>query len=156
MLSRTGRHLVRALGSLAAAPPGTYRGVAELAREVGAPPNYLSKLLQGLTRSGLVLSKKGAGGGFALGRPAERITLLEALDPLEDFGRWNGCILGQPECSDRSACAVHASWQSVRDGYLRLLQRTTLADVAVPGRREGTPRAHSRRGRKVSADRRDV
>lgn len=139
MLSRTARHLVRALGSLAVMPPGTYRGVTELAAEVGAPPNYLSKLLQGLTRSGLVLSRKGAGGGFALGRSAERITLLEALDPLEGFDRWKGCLLGEPECSDRTACAVHASWKAVREEYLVLLGKTTLADVSGGGRRKAPP-----------------
>lgn len=135
MVSRTGIHVLRALVFLAGRPPGTYSGVAVLAEAVGAPPNYLGKLLQGLTRQDVVRSRKGAGGGFALGQPAERISLAAALEPIENFDRWQGCLLGRPHCSDRDACPVHAAWAPVRDQYLEFLRTTSLAQLAEnPGR----------------------
>jgi Rrf2 family protein len=131
MVSRTGLHALRALAVLASLPPGTFRGTAALAAEVGAPGNYLGKLLQGLARNGMILSRKGAGGGFALGKPAREVSLFEALDPLEGFERWAGCFLGHAECSERVACPLHASWGPVRDRYLDFLRRTTLADIVA-------------------------
>ena len=54
MLSRTAIHAVRALSHLAGLPAGTFAGSAVLAERIGAPANYLGKLLQGLAARGLV------------------------------------------------------------------------------------------------------
>ena len=57
--------------------------------------------------------------------------LLEALDPsLLD----PDCLLGNPSCSDHTACAVHERWKRVREPVLCFFQETTLADVV-----EGAP-----------------
>lgn len=51
MITRTGLHAVRAMVVLARLPEGACAGAVGIAREIGAPPNYLSKLLQGLARA---------------------------------------------------------------------------------------------------------
>lgn len=132
MISRTGIHAIRALTRLATLDKDEYYGAAALAREIGAPANYLGKLLQSLSSAGLVESRKGAGGGFRLARRARRISLRHVLDPIENVGRWEGCFLGLPRCSDVSPCAVHHEWGPLRDHYLALLSRTTLADLVRP------------------------
>lgn len=129
MISRTGQHHVRALAYLAILPAGTYAGAPLLAHAIGAPRNYLGKLLQSLTRHGLIESRKGAGGGFRLARPAREITLLQILEPIEQLSSLSSCFLGEPICSNESACAVHHRWAGVRDAYLALLAETTLGDL---------------------------
>jgi Rrf2 family protein len=133
MLTKTGLHAVRAVVALARLPADTYAGAASVAREIGAPPNYLGKLLQTLAREGLVQSQKGLGGGFRLARPPEDISLLDVVEPIEQVSRWSGCILGWPECSDRSPCALHDRYKAVRDAYLRLLTQTTIATLLKKG-----------------------
>lgn len=137
MIGRTGTHAIRALVVLAGLPPGQWAAAGEVARRIAAPPNYLGKLLQQMTRRRLVSSRKGLGGGFRLGRDPAEITLHDIIDTLEDVGRWSGCFLGHPTCSDDSPCAVHDQWGVLRDSYLRLLSRTTLADLMRHG--EGRP-----------------
>jgi DNA-binding IscR family transcriptional regulator len=61
MLSKTGLHAVRALVALARLPEGCYAGAARIAQDIGAPQNYLSKLLKALAEEGLVESQKGLG-----------------------------------------------------------------------------------------------
>jgi Rrf2 family protein len=134
MLSKTGIHAVRALAALANLPEGDYAGAASLAREIGAPQNYLGKLLQQLARGGIVVSQKGLGGGFRLARPAKRISLFDAVDPFDQIGRWDGCLLGNPTCSARNACSVHERWGPLRDRYLAFLREVTIADVAGVGK----------------------
>jgi Rrf2 family protein len=136
MITKTGLHAVRALVALAKLPRGTYVGAGNLARDIGAPQNYLGKLLQTLTHEGLVHSQKGLGGGFQLARPARQISLLDVVEPIEHVSRWDGCILGRPECSAAEPCALHDEWKKVRDAYLRLLRRTTLADLVASGEPE--------------------
>jgi Rrf2 family protein len=131
MLSKTGLHTVRAMVALARLAPGAFAGAASIAREIGAPPNYLSKLLKALAEEGLLESQKGLGGGFRLARYPRDITLFDIVEPTEHVSRWSGCILGQPECSEVNACVIHERWKTVREAYLRMLHKTTLAELVA-------------------------
>lgn len=133
MITKSGLHAVRAMVALARLPQGEHAGAARIAREIGAPQNYLGKLLRALAREGLVHSQKGMGGGFRLARDPARISLLDVVDPIERISRWSGCILGHPECSETVPCAIHDRWKAVRDAYLKMLRRTTIADLLAKG-----------------------
>jgi Rrf2 family protein len=133
VLSKTGLHAVRAMVALARLPEGTYAGAANIAREIGAPQNYLGKLLKALAEEGLVESQKGLGGGFRLLRSPKDISLFDVVEPIEHISRWTGCILGQPECSEVEPCAIHNRWKTVRNAYLQMLERTTIAELVAKG-----------------------
>jgi len=133
MISRTGLYAVRAVVALAKLDQGKYAGAAFIARTVGAPENYLGKLLKVLAKEGLVESQKGLGGGFRLAREPRLITLFDIVEPLEQISRWSGCILGRNECSDEGGCAIHEQWKKVRGAYMRMLNTTTIAQLAARG-----------------------
>jgi Rrf2 family protein len=133
MLSKTGLHAVRAMVALARISDGAYAGAGRIAQEIGAPQNYLGKLLQTLAGEGLVESQKGLGGGFRLARNPKQISLLDIAEPIEHISRWTGCILGWPECSENDPCAIHSRWKTVRNSYLQMLQRTTIAELVAKG-----------------------
>ena len=130
MLSKSGIHAVRALILLAELPEGTYAGATSIAEKIDAPRNYLGKLLQQLSRDGLLESQKGLGGGFRLARKARDISLLNIVDPIDQINRWSGCILGNEVCSEDHPCVIHHRWKEVKEAYLRLLQDTTIAELA--------------------------
>lgn len=109
--------------------PSHYAGAQSIAAATGAPRNYLGKLLQQLSRRGIVESQKGLGGGFRLARDPAEITLHDIIEPLEDLGRLTQCILGHDDCNRDAPCAMHSRWVPVRDAYLDMLTRTTLADL---------------------------
>jgi Rrf2 family protein len=136
MITKTGLHAVRAMVALARLPEGVYAGAGKVAREIRAPQNYLAKLLQALAREGLVVSQKGLGGGFRLARDPDEITLYDVVEPIEHISRWSGCILGRSDCSDEAPCAIHHRWKKVRNAYLGLLNRTTIADLLAKGELE--------------------
>ena len=131
MITKTGVHAVTALAALAELPDGAYAGAGEIAATIGAPRNYLGKLLKTLADTGLVESQKGKGGGFRLTRAAAKISVFEAVEPIERVSRWLGCFLGRKRCSDKAPCAVHERWRTVRESYLEFLKQTTIADLAA-------------------------
>jgi len=133
MISKTGIHALLALSNLAELKPGAYAGATQLADRIGAPRNYLGKLLKQLAEQGLLESQKGYGGGFRLARSADKITIYDVLEPIEKVSKWNGCFLGRSRCSDKSPCAVHNRWSTVRADYLDFLHNTTIAEVADNG-----------------------
>jgi len=129
MFSKSGLHAVRAMVALARLPDGDYAGAASVAEAIGAPKNYLGKLLKNLAAAGLVESQKGLGGGFRLARGAADITLFDVVEPIEHVSRWSGCILGLPACNDAAPCALHDRWKAARNAYLQMLHKTTLAEL---------------------------
>ena len=137
MISKTGLLAIDAMTVLAGWPRERYVAAGAIAGSIDAPQNYLSKLLHGMARAGLVQSQKGRRGGFRLARSPESISLLEVIRCIESRERWSGCLLGRDECTQgRRPCAVHARWCELREGYRRLLQETTIADLT---RGEGLP-----------------
>jgi Rrf2 family transcriptional regulator, iron-sulfur cluster assembly transcription factor len=130
MITKTGLHATLALTMLAQLKPGEYAGAAQIAKSVGAPANYLGKMLKQLAAQGILESQKGFGGGFRLAIPASKIRLLDILGPIEKVGKWSGCFLGRNKCSSSSPCAVHGRWSKIRDEYLRFLENTTVAELA--------------------------
>ncbi|MBI2605738.1 MAG: Rrf2 family transcriptional regulator [Deltaproteobacteria bacterium] len=134
MISKTGLHAIRALVELAALPEGSYAGASNIAKQIGAPQNYLGKLLQVLSRAGVVVSQKGVGGGFRLAKKAEATSLYEVIDPIdpiEHVVRWKGCFLGGPKCSPKRSCKAHKSWTVAREAYLKFLKETSIADLSA-------------------------
>lgn len=130
MLSTTTIHAVRALVALGDLPPGRYESAVTLAERIDAPRNYLGKILHAVAESGVVVSRKGPGGGWALGRPADEVVLAEVVEALEGLRAWRGCFLERCACPDADPCPVHARWAPVRDTFLEFLRTTTLRRLA--------------------------
>ena len=79
----------------------------------------------------------GSPSGPSPARAPGAITLLDVLEPIEHVSRWSGCILGRSECSEDKPCALHDRWKAVRDAYLRMLRRTTVAELLAKGEPAG-------------------
>jgi Rrf2 family protein len=109
--------------------PGPYRGAQSIAATIGAPNTYLGKLLQQLSRRGILESQKGKGGGFRLARDPGDITLIEIVESLEEFNRNTQCLIGNKECSKEDPCPVHNEWKGVQESYFGMLTRTTLENL---------------------------
>lgn len=130
MISRSTEYAIRALTLLARENrPGPTLS-REIARELGLPTSYLSKLLGELTAVGVLQSQRGRSGGFQLALPPAEITLFQIAAPFDRFGETATCILGQDTCSDANGCPLHTDWSRIKGEFLDLLHATTLADVA--------------------------
>lgn len=136
MLSQTAEYALRAVLYLAErADEGTVR-VGQMAQALHIPHNYLSKILHQLARAGVLASTRGKTGGFQLAVPAERLRLYEIIAPFDRIDERRRCLLGRPQCSDRTACAAHTRWKEVADTLASFFHETTVADLrrgaAVP------------------------
>lgn len=123
-------HALRATAWLAAHGDGDAVLGRDLARRLKIPPDYLSKVLATLARSGVLSAVRGAKGGYRLARAPERIKLVEVVTPFEGKRVKAGCLL-RPDrpCRDTGACSAHVSWGGVNAAYREFLERTTLADI---------------------------
>jgi len=129
VLSRTGEYALRAVVSLSGHPDAWPISSRRIAEEAGIPPRYLSCILRTLVREGVLTSTPGAGGGFALARPATEITLQNVLEPFESMP---GERAGRGDASMASPSdpyAGNARWQRFRRAYSEFLRETTIDEV---------------------------
>lgn len=133
ILTRSGEHAIRAVIHLAEASGEEPVRTAEIAEALGAPRNYLSKLLHQLARAGVLRSERGPRGGFSLAVPAGELTLADVLAPIESERLDQSCLLGRPRCSDDDPCPIHDDWKRLREHIGSFLNDTTIADLGRVG-----------------------
>ncbi|MGZ9159827.1 MAG: RrF2 family transcriptional regulator [Candidatus Limnocylindrales bacterium] len=108
--------------------------LAAIALEEDLPRAYLEQLVVSLREAGLVVSTRGAHGGYELARAPGAITMSAVLRALEGPIAPMVCASDDPEHAttcDRSArCTVNVLWVRVRDAITGALESMTLADLA--------------------------
>lgn len=114
---------------LSAQEDGTWFNAAEISKQIKVPKEFVSKVLQTLTLSGIVASRKGKTGGFAIAKPASEIRLLEIVIAIDGMDMFHKCVLGFPGCSPDNPCPVHNRWGKLRDETYKMLSAETLEDV---------------------------
>lgn len=129
MLSQTAEYALRAVLHLAQHGGERPVRVLEMAAELSIPRNYLSKILHQLARTGVLISLRGKAGGFQLAVPAEHLALSTVIQPFDRVEERRRCLLGRPQCSDRTACAAHTRWKEVADTVASFFRETTVADL---------------------------
>ena len=104
-----------------------------IASVLGASEAHLSKVLQRLSRAGLVVGKPGPGGGFTLTKPARKITLQEIYEAIEGPIGFERCLFELPIC-EPSECPLSCMLAKVSRDIQKELGKTTLAELRVPRR----------------------
>lgn len=123
-------YALRAVVSLAL-QDGALRTRSELARDQSIPPKFLESILAELTRAGLLTARRGVGGGYVLGRPADSISVADVLRAVD--GPLAGVRGESPEDVDYpdSSSALRDVWIAARASLRSVLETTTIADIAA-------------------------
>lgn len=98
----------------------------EISKELKVPKEFVSKMLQTLTPSGIIGSKKGKNGGFYLARKPSNIKLIEIVEAIDGLEVFETCVLGFPDCGDKHPCPVHETWGKIREKTFNMLNEETL------------------------------
>ena len=101
-------------------------GIKEIAIHINSPEPFLAKILQRLSREGLIQSSKGPNGGFcfdseSLGRP-----LADIVVAVEGNDLFTGCGLGLTYCSETNPCPLHEDFKKIRNQLTQMLRTTTI------------------------------
>lgn len=119
---------IKAVLFLSSKEAGALYNAAQISEIIKVPKEFVSKVLQILTDSGIVNSKKGKSGGFSLGKPANEIKIIEIVEAIDGKELFNQCLLGFPNCSEINPCPVHFDWARLRKETYEILGRHTLAE----------------------------
>ena len=137
MLTAKGKYGLKAVVHLASVEPAKTTQAIDIAEAHNIPKKFLDAILGDLRGAGIVLAKKGPGGGYRLARAADQIkvgAVIRALDgalaPIACASRnaYQACA----DC-DVKTCTIRLTMTRVRDAIAEVLDRLTVADMAAMG-----------------------
>ncbi|MGZ3751505.1 MAG: RrF2 family transcriptional regulator [Mucilaginibacter sp.] len=134
MLTKKTKYAIKALillGKNVNQPP---LHISEIATLENIPEKYLGAILGELRNSGLIFSRKGVGGGYALNKKPEDISLVQvirltdgpiAMVSCASLNYYHKC----DECHDEAICGIKTTFVEIRDASLKILYDTSIADL---------------------------
>ena len=136
MLTNKGKYGLKAMLHLAGLGEREIAQVAQIAEANHIPKKFLDQIFADLRRAGLVHSKKGKAGGYALAKPAHEIRvgqIIRALDgPIAPFLCASANFYRPCGDCDENVCAVRRLMIQARDALSNVLDGQTLADMQAP------------------------
>jgi Rrf2 family cysteine metabolism transcriptional repressor len=140
-----GVRLMVELGRQSVESPTSLKAIADAE---GLPLAYLEQVVARLKKAGLVMSARGAHGGYWLARDPAEITMFDVVGalegtiaPMECFVRdeMERVVCSHVGAQNAQGCATKLLWTRVQGGIIRSLQTTTLAELVDFSRRSGEP-----------------
>ncbi len=130
-LTRAADYAVRVMVHLAAAEAEPRVSLPALAKATGAPESFLSKVMQELTRGGLVVSQRGHAGGFAMAPRGRQASVRQVIEAIDGPIQLNVCLGTERTCARQHWCPAHPVWIRAQQAMLSVLDRALIADLAV-------------------------
>lgn len=127
MFSQTVEYALRTVICLADGAPCSFT-TEQIAAKTLVPKAYLSKVIQGLCGSGILISKRGAGGGVCLAKKPNELTILDVVNSVEPIVRIHHCPLGL-KSHGVNLCPLHRKMDQALASVEDAFRSTTLADI---------------------------
>jgi FeS assembly SUF system regulator len=112
--------------------PQRLHSAHELAVELGLALPTVSKVLKALLQHGLLISHRGAKGGYSLAAPPEEISVAQIIAAIEGPIALTECSDSTGLCGQEPQCSVRSNWQRINRAVREALEKVTLADLARP------------------------
>ena len=137
-LSTKGRYSIRAMIDLALHPDEGPILIRDIAKRQRISERYLEQLFIPLRVAGLVRGIQGAHGGFILIKPPAEIRLSEVIRATEGSTAPVNCVDEPRLCLQSSTCPTRYIWAKIKRAIDKVLESTTLQDLAEKQRQQST------------------
>jgi Rrf2 family protein len=142
-LSLRGEYALRALLVLGLNYDNGVLRIQTISEKQNIPKKFLEQILNDLKSLGVVASRRGAIGGYRLARPPQHITLASVVRHIEGALAPVSCVSDRfyesCTCPDEARCPIREVMKEVREAVVKIMDRTTIADLCERARRLEQP-----------------
>lgn len=129
MFSNSTKYAIRSIVYMLNSGVDNKHTVIDMATKLEIPQPYLSKVMQQLSRSNIISSSKGRGGGFYLSEENMKRPLIDVIIATEGQNVFKKCILGLSSCSDDNPCILHNQFGAFRESISQLVCKDSVKDL---------------------------
>ncbi len=132
MLSNSSKYALKAVLYLALHSNENNRILAKnISEPINVPKAYIAKLLQELSRHGIISSAKGPHGGFYLNDANRLHSLIDIVHVVDGKQHMESCLLSLEDCNEDKPCPLHKLAGPFRAKFIRNLEDTTIDELAL-------------------------
>lgn len=135
-LTKRGDYGVLAVCQIAQSVNGQFMSIDEVSAQSRIPRPYLSKILQDLSRGGILYSRRGTGGGFKLARHPREISLRDIIEIVEGKMAIVACAGAPDHCEKTHGCVLAPLWDKVQHIIDELIASITVEDLITSEKRQ--------------------
>jgi len=131
MFSKACEYAIRAVLYIAIKSiDGSRLSIKEIAKEIDSPEPFTAKILQALSREGIISSIKGPHGGFYLAPKSRPIPLAVIVKAIDGDDVLHSCALGLKECSDKFPCPIHEDIKVFKARLRQVMNEKTVQQLS--------------------------
>lgn len=135
-LSTKGRYGLRAMIDLAQYSEQDAVSISSIAQRQNISESYLEQLVAKLKKAGLVMSTRGAQGGYRLAKPADTISVGDVLRALEGNLEAVVCSAHTDEgCQGSDLCVTKYVWQKINESIAETVDKMMLSHLVEESRK---------------------
>ncbi len=129
-LSRKADYALRAVAYVARLEKGELASIGQIATAQSIPREFLAKILNELTRTGILVSFQGITGGYRLARPAGNISFLDVIEAMDGPVKINLCVEGSHrDCTDEKGCEIRPFFVKQQKQITGALKKQTFSGL---------------------------
>lgn len=130
-ISTRGRYAIMLMLELALDNTGEFITIKSISEKQNVSDKYLEQIINVLSRSGFVKSKRGSQGGYKLSKPAEKYTIGMILRLIEGSLVPIACMEDDPnQCPRCNQCVTLDIWKKLDEAISGVVDNITIADLA--------------------------
>lgn len=123
------RYALRAVVEIAERNSDVPVPIRDFARAQGISTKYAKQLMNHLGKAGIVRGYRGVGGGYALARSPDNITVFDIYDALKEDVHLAPCVRDDVSCEREDSCAARDFWSGMSRVLIRELRSTSIGDL---------------------------
>lgn len=112
--------------------PDTVHAASDITVETGITLPTVSKILKLLAKNGILISRRGAKGGYVLAKKTNETHVAEIIVAIEGPISMTECTTDESSCEQESSCEIKANWNLINRAVYTALKAVTLADLLAP------------------------
>jgi len=129
-LSKTTIYAIRALIYLLNnQQPNQFINIRDISNDLDISFHFLTKILQSLTKEGILVSYRGATGGIGINKNPQHIRMIDLIYILEGDDFFGKCLLGLPGCGTMEPCPAHKIWSATKEDLKLKFEKTSILDL---------------------------
>jgi len=101
----------------------------EIAARYDLPQPMVANILKALAGAGVLVSTRGAQGGYTLARPSEQVSLAEIVEALEGPFNLVDCVSDTDNCRFTDICPTYDPLQVVHRRFQNFMEGLSLAEI---------------------------
>ncbi|MCY4046305.1 MAG: Fe-S cluster assembly transcriptional regulator IscR [Cellvibrionales bacterium] len=127
-LTTKGRYAVTAMLDLALNQAQAPIALADISERQSISQSYLEQLFAKLRKRSLVVSLRGPGGGYRLGKSVKDITISDIIAAVDETVDATSCK-GEGNCQDGAVCLTHQLWSELNEKIQEFLSNISLEEL---------------------------